>query len=127
MFISFRICPISRFEMPKSSAILKHIAQGIFPSFDFSKMVFSIFSRSIINSDHPFPSSLERESWDEGLGSSRYGIAPITFIFVKVVKINYRELLKNYFSLPDYTDFRRGLLRFLDFFQKSLIMSVRTD
>jgi hypothetical protein len=60
------------------------------------------------------------------MDSSGYGIAPI-IILVKVVKINFRELLKNYFSLPDYTDFRRGLLRFLDFFQKSLIMNEKAD
>jgi len=36
-------------------------------------------------------------------------MAFITFLFVKVVKINHRELLENYFSLPDYTDFKKNI------------------
>ena len=51
-FISFRIFPTSLFEIPKSSAILKHTAQGSFPAFDFSRIAFSNLSRSIANSLH---------------------------------------------------------------------------
>jgi len=47
-FISFRIFPISLFEIPKSSAILKDTAQGSFPAFDFCRMVSSSLLRSTI-------------------------------------------------------------------------------
>ena len=52
IFISFRIFPISLFEIPKSPAILKHTAHGSFPAFDFSRIAFSNLSRSIANSLH---------------------------------------------------------------------------
>jgi len=39
------------------------------------------------------------------MDSSGYGIVPITFIFVKVVKINYRELSKTTSRSLDYRDF----------------------
>src|SRR4030042_4953190 len=46
--MSFRTCPISFFEIPKSSAILKHTAQGIFSPLAFSKRASSNFFRSAI-------------------------------------------------------------------------------
>ena len=48
IFISFRIFPISRFEIPNSSAILKDTGQGSFPFCAFAKIVSSSFLRSIL-------------------------------------------------------------------------------